>query len=552
MLDESIYPDGDPYAERPSFWRENEARVWAVGVFVVTVVLTVLSFPPHDTPEFAYAFAAPAIFWAYLKPSFKLYAGTMLAAQSVAWFIILGWLHNATWGGLIVLGPLVGIWIGVWYLAVWWAIPRIHPHGPLMRVVAMFGLAGLWVVIEWSRTWLLSGFPWLPLSASQWERALLLQISSYTGAYGVSFVLITFNLGFAAYGHRLLREKHKGLKRRSQEFMAALLLLMFSTFPQLPEMFSQNRQPWVKLSLVQPYVPQSVKWDPAKESEIVDILEELTLNASLDRPDIIMWPEAVTPWAVKGDKYARSFVESLAARTNRPLVLGSIAIEQMGEPDEGWYNGVFSVMPKEGLQSGYYAKRHLVTFGEYVPLRPVMGWLSKFVEIGDDFQTGKDSHPLLVPWAGGAVVMGPLICYEDVYPMLARASVRAGSEVLTVHTNNAWFGEGGASYQHAAHSVLRAVETRRPVVRVSNGGWSGWIDEFGNVRATMRNSEDSIFYRDSQMMKITRDTRWIGYHSFYVRHGDWFVLVCAGLAALARWLIVFVRPPDPPAKPAEA
>ncbi len=542
-----ILPEDDPYAERTSFWRQHESEVWAVGVFIATVVLTVLSFPPYQTPEFAYAFAAPAIFWAYLRPSFRLYAGTMFVAQAVAWWIMLGWLHNVTWGGIVILGPLVGAWVGVWYLAVWWAIPRIHAHAPMMRVLGMLGLAGLWVVIEWSRTWLLSGFPWLPLASSQWERSILLQIASFTGAYGISFVLIFFNLGFAAYGFRLIREKHRGLKRRSAEFMAALMVLMFTTFPLLPEVFNQDREPWLRLSLVQPYVPQTVKWDPAMGRGIINTLEELTLTAAKQQPDIILWPEAVTPWAVKGSKDMRAFVESLSARSKRPIVLGSMAIENFGEETEEWYNAVFAVTPLEGVFTGYYAKRHLVPYGEYVPLRPILGGLlTKFVDVGDDFQAGEDSHPLVIPWSGGSVVLGPLICYEDIYPQLARHSVITGAELLTVHSNTVWFGQGGASIQHVAHSVLRAVETRRPVVRVGNGGWSGWIDEFGNVRETVTDENDNIFFRGTDLVKVSRDKQWIGHTSFYVKHGDWFVLFCAVLVGLARWLIVFVRPPEEP------
>ena len=449
----------------------------------------------------------------------------MLGAQAVAWLIMLGWLHNVTWVGLALLGPLVGVWVGVWYLAVWWAIPRIHRHAPMMRVLGMVGLAGLWVVIEWSRTWLLSGFPWLPLAASQWERSILLQLASFTGAYGISFVLIFFNLGFAAYGFRLIREKHTGLKRRSAEFMAALLVLMFSTFP----------------------LPQTVKWDPAMGKGIINTLEALTLQTARQQPDIILWPEAVTPWAVKGSKDMRAFVESLSARTKRPIVLGSIGIENYGEETEEWYNSVFAVTPREGVFEGYYSKRHLVPYGEYVPLRPILGgMLEKFVDVGGDFHTGEDSHPLVIPWAGGTVVIGPLICYEDIYPQLVRRSVLTGAELLTVHSNTVWFGQGGATYQHVAHSVLRAVETRRPVVRVGNGGWSGWIDEFGNVRDTVTDENGNIFFRGAELVKVSRDTRWIGYTSFYVKHGDWFVLLCAGFVLLARWLVVFIRPPENP------
>lgn len=534
----------DPYAERLSFWRRHEAGVWATAVFVATVVLTVLSFPPFRTPEFAYAFAAPAVFWAYLKPSFRLYAGTMLAAQAVAWIILLWWLHNVTWLGLFLLGPFVGAWVGVWYLAVWWAIPRIHPHTPLFRVLGVVGLAGLWVLIEWSRTWLFGGFPWLPLAASQWQRSIILQIASYTGAYGVSFILILFNLGFAAYGFRLLREKHKGLRKRSPEFMVALLVLMFPSFLLLSEIFSQERKEIARISLVQPFVPQSLKWDPAEGENIVHTLDQLTLKASLDRADLIMWPEAVTPWAVAGDANMRSFVESLSKRANEPLLLGSIAVEHEGQSDEAWYNGVFLVTPQDGLQTGYYAKRHLVPFGEYVPLRPILGWINKFVDVGDDFQPGHDPHPMLVPTRTGLLVVGPLICYEDIYPQLARSSANAGAEILTVHTNNAWFGEGGAASQHAAHSVLRAVETRRPVVRVGNGGWSGWIDEYGNIRSTLTNSAGSIYFRGFGTVTVSRDQHWVGRESFYVRYGDWFVALCAALAVLG-WLILTVGKPPP-------
>jgi len=541
--DPNILPD-DPYAERPSFRRRYAAWFWSAGVFIATVVLTVLSFPPYPTPEFAYAFAAPAIFWAYLKPSFRRYALTLFAAQAVAWTLLLGWLHHVTWAGLLLLGPLVGAWVGVWYLAVWWTMPRLPAHAPLTRVAAIAGLAALWVVIEWSRTWLLGGFSWLPLAASQWQRNINLQVAAYTGAYGVSFILIAFNLGITAYCHRLLKEKQFGLRKRSPEFMLALLVLIFPSFILLTEVYNQQRRELGRFSLVQPYVPQTLKWDATEGPGIVKSLEELTLNAALDRPDVILWPEAVTPWAVRGEATMRSFVESLSARANVPMLLGSIAVESAGAVDETWYNGVFLVTSREGLQPDYYAKRKLVPFGEFVPLRPVLGWLDKFVEVGGDFETGEDSHPLLVPLRRGLTVVGPLICFEDIFPQLARASTLAGAEVLTVHTNNGWFGEGGAAYQHAAHSALRAVETRRPVVRVGNGGWSGWFDEYGNVREVMTDAGGSIYFRGAKMMTVTRDERWAGRESVYVRYGDWFVLACLGLASLGFFLVR--RDPPPP------
>jgi apolipoprotein N-acyltransferase len=146
----------------------------------------------------------------------------------------------------------------------------------------------------------------------------------------------------------------------------------------------------------------------------------------------------------------------------------------------------------------------------------------------------------------GVAVIGPLICYEDTFPQLARSSVRTGADLLTVQTNNGWFGEGGAAYQHAAHSVLRAIETRRPVVRVGNGGWSGWIDEYGNVRDVMTDANGSIYFRGVHTVAVTRDRRWVGRESFYVQHGDWFVLACAGFATFAFSLLRLTPAPKEP------
>ncbi|HTJ78966.1 MAG TPA: apolipoprotein N-acyltransferase [Rariglobus sp.] len=546
----------------PFFWRRHADHLWVAGVFIGTVVLTVLLFPPAHTPEIAYFFAAPALFWAYLRPSFKRYALTTLGAQAVAWTIILGWLHNVTIGGLLLLGPFVGLWVGSWFLAAWWVLPRIIARPALTRIAALAGLAGLWVFIEWTRTWLLGGLPWLPLAASQWQRMAILQIAAFTGAGGVSFILVAMNLGLAAYARQLFFEKHSGLIRRSPEFLAAMFLLLVCVSTQIGPTLDRPRHavPLGRFAFVQPYIPQSLKWDPAEGPGILKVLDSLTLAAGATQPDVILWPEATTPWAVKGDSNMRDWVKQLDHTAGVPLVLGSIAIERgKTEADDTWFNAVFAVDPTTGVQPRYYAKRKLVPFGEFVPLRPLLGWIGKFVPIGDDFGQGTDPTPLVVSIHGRPLALGTLICYEDIFPALARQSVLAGAEVLTVHTNNGWFGTGGAAYQHAANAVLRAVETRRPVLRCGNGGWSGWIDEFGSIRAELTQDQSgkvtsdpliantgTIYFRGTQTAEVSADSRWMGKHSFYVEHGDWFVALCAALAGAA--FLIARTPVIPPVK----
>jgi apolipoprotein N-acyltransferase len=519
----------DPYDPVPTFWERHSASVAPVAAAVLTAFLLVAAFPPHHVPECAYCCLVPGVLWAYMRPRFKPYAWVMFAAQAVGWTINLSWLHPVTWVGMFILGPFVGAWTGLWFLAAWWTMPRMVGKPVPVRLISMLGLAGVWVLIEWSRTWFLGGFPWMPLAATQWERIGVLQIAAYTGAWGVSFVIVAVNVAFAAYVNRLFREGSTGLGRRSQEFLLAMFLLLVCLCVLVQETTHRALYtvPFAGVAFVQPDIPATVKWDQARAPEILGVLQSETQSAGMLHPDLILWPESTTPYALKGgDPAMQRFVEGLAARAKAPMLVGADAIEHVPGHD-AYYNAAFVVDPQLGVQASYYAKRKLVQFGEYVPLRPILGWIGKFAPLGDDdFTPGTDSAPLVVPMDRGAAAFGVLICYEDLFPQLAIDEVRSGADALVVVTNDAWYGEGSAAYQHAAHSVLRAVETRRPVLRCGNAGWSGWIDEFGNIRRFMHDDDGSIYYRGVSLARVTRDQRWI-----------WFVLASACLATLATALL---------------
>ncbi len=538
------------------FWRRHAEWLAAGAVFVLTALLTVLAFPPFDAPECAYVLVAPAALWAYRRPSWKMFSLTVLGANALAWIIVLGWLRHVTWGGLLMLGPFIGGWAGLWFLAARWTLPRLPGRVWPVRVLAVLALAGLWAVNEWGRTWLLSGFPWLPLAASQWQRTAVLQVAAFTGAGGVSFVLVAVGLGLAAWAHRLWFEGVRGLARRSPEFLAAIFLLVVCLTVHVREAMNraQFAVPLARVAFAQPNIPQELKWDNAMADDILRTLETVTRDAAAMRPGLVLWPEATLPLPLNAHAEMRARVEKLARETGAPLVLGSLAVEtEPGENGElrvrSWLNAAFVVDPTAGTQERIYAKRKLVPFGEYVPLRLLLGWIEKIVPVGGDVTPGDSAEPLSVRTAGvdsRPLALGELICYEDIFPALARASALGGADALVVHTNGAWYGEEGMAAQHAAHSVLRAVETRRPVLRDGNAGWSGWIDEFGVTRAVLTRDTGgqistapsvvgSVYFRGAAAADVTRDSRWIGRQSFYAEHGDWFVAVCAGLAC-AGWL----------------
>jgi apolipoprotein N-acyltransferase len=530
----------DPYDPVPTIWDRHRERIAPALVAALTAFLLVVAFPPFHGPEAAYACLVPGIFWAYMRPRLRTYAWTMFAAQSVAWTINLSWLHPVTWAGLLILGPIVGAWTGSWYLAVWWTMRRMVGRPTPVRLVAVLGLAGAWVVVEWTRSWLFGGFPWMPLAATQWEMTSMLQVAAYTGAGGISFVVVAANIGIAAFVNRLFREGEVGLRRRSPELLLALFLILVCLSVHVQETANRGRYTvaFARVAFVQPDIPTAVKWDPAKEPEIIRTLVSTTLAAGATRPDLILWPESTLPWALHGgDPSMRKFVEDVSARAKAPMLIGADAIERPDAKHEAWYNAAYVVDPQLGVQTAYYAKRRLVQFGEYIPLRPLFGWIGKFTPLGSDFSPGKDPSPLVVPMKSGAAAFGVLICYEDLFPALAREEVLSGADALVVLTNDAWYGEGAAAYQHAAHSVLLAAETRRPVLRCGNAGWSGWIDEFGNIRKVMADDQGSVYFRGTSTASVTRDQRWVGRESFYVEHGDWFVLVCACMACVGAALL---------------
>src|ERR1022692_4933197 len=183
-------------------------------------------------------------------------------------------------------------------------MPRMVGRPTPVRLFAMLALAGAWVLVEWTRTWLFGGFPWMPLAATQCEikTRSVLQVAAFTGTGGGSFVVVAANIGLAAFAHRLFREGEVGLRRRSPEFLLALFLLLVCLSIHVQEAVnrSQFTVPFARVAFVQPDIPTAVKWDPAKEPEIIRALVSTTLAAAQTRPDLILWPESTLPWALKG------------------------------------------------------------------------------------------------------------------------------------------------------------------------------------------------------------------------------------------------------------
>jgi apolipoprotein N-acyltransferase len=516
----------------------SKSIIWGLIAGTVSALLWVLSIPPFEFAEAAYIAFVPLLLWLYSRPSWRITLAVGLGTGWISWCAILIWLRHVTYIGTIGLAGILALIFVLWFALARWIVPTLGSRNLLGRLICFLGLAGAWVVLEWTRSWLFWGFPWAPLALSQWQRTVILQFAAWCGAYGVSFILIFFNCCVAhTLYHRIVK--------RAQTFwtgwfspdlylaIGALSGCIYVFFQSLPT--GHSTQELFTAAVVQPYIPPELKWDSTRELENLAILERQTRFIAILDSDLILWPEAATPWPIIGYPQMQAEIEALSRELDRPILMGNLAWKREGDL---WYNGACLVHPQDGLTKDFYIKRELVPFGEFVP--PAFNFIKKIVPIGGNFIPGTDPGLITLQLSEQSIQIGALICYEDSFPRLARESALAGAEVFFVATNNAWYGEEGGAPQHAAHSVLRAIETRRPVMRAGNAGWSGWIDSYGNIRNVLHDATGSVYFRGGGTYTVFQYTQWQDQQSAYTRHGDWFVSLSAILALTA--LLLQVRP----------
>jgi apolipoprotein N-acyltransferase len=241
---------------------------------------------------------------------------------------------------------------------------------------------------------------------------------------------------------------------------------------------------------------------------------------------VVVWPETAVPAFFQRDPQVRPVVLETARQARVDLIFGAPSAENRpqltpgGEPRVVLFNSAY-VVSAEGAVKARYDKQHLVPFGEYVPLSGLLFFVNRLADGIGDFEPGRGMPEVS---AGGARV-GVLICYEAIFPDLARR-VAAGASVLVNITNDAWFGRTAAPWQHLAQAVFRAVELKRPLVRAANTGVSAIVDRSGRVETAL-----GLFTRGTLAARIALPRA--GESTLYARVGDRFAHVCALAAAAA-------------------
>ena len=386
--------------------------------------------------------------------------GLGLMGFGIAWIrISLSQYGNMdAWAADLLMATFV-VWMASYYaLAGWlarWLQPTPSWTGPV------FLLPGLYVLFEWLRGWLFTGFAWLKLGYSQIDGPL----SGYApigGVYGLS--LLTAVSGGLLWG--LIRWPGRGRLAAG----TGLAIIWLGGTALQPVVWTQANGAPFKAAVLQANIPQSVKWDPEAKIGIVQAYWDLTK----EHPDakLIVWPETAVPDFL--DQVREEMIDPMAeiARAKGfEMVLG---IPVLDPTTRAYYNGLLAIGSREDL----YTKRHLVPFGEFLPFKAWLGPLVKMFEIPmSDFSAGKAARPLLKV---GGYTAGASICYEDIFPGEVAQALPEAQFLISV-SNDAWFGDSLAPHQHLEMARMRALETGRDLVRATNTGISAIIDWRGRV-----------------------------------------------------------------------
>ncbi len=386
-------------------------------------------------------------------------------------------------------------------------------------VTSPFVAAALWAALDHLRSFSLTGFPWATLGYAQHRNPLLLGLAAWTAVYGLSFAAALGGAGLARVVER--RAPAAGLAS-----LAGVLLLHALGLLAAPDPIPA--QPALRVAVLQGNVDQGVKWSPAFAERTLAGYEALTRRAAARGARVVVWPETAVPGSLSVEPELALRASALARETGALLVVGSVGIDPADSRSEQaaavrYHDSAFVIDPG-GRILDRYDKTHLVPYGEYVPLRALLGAFLSAVASGmtsGDVSPGEAPRAIpLEPPGGGALTAGIPICYELLFPDLVRRFVAGGAQILFAITNDAWYGRTGAPYQFLAITALRSAETGVWTARAANTGVSAFIDERGRVREQTPIFETGLLVADVPLRSPQAP------RTYYVRHGDVFAWGC--------------------------
>ncbi|WP_167496486.1 apolipoprotein N-acyltransferase [Desulfopila sp. IMCC35006] len=464
-----------------------------------------------------------------------------LSCGLVHFTLLLYWIVTvlSKYGGLHWFLAVPALLLLALYMSLYFALFALLARFILLvfpAAVSVWLLPALWVGVDWLRAVLFTGFPWMDLGYGLFEVPVLVQIADLVGHYGVTFLVVLVNTCLMLI-LRLIVTRKTSVVTYAFVLVPVLCLLggagAYSTnrFAEEQQTSAAPDTPRITVGIVQGNVDQSVKWSPAQQQDTVEnYLRQTQALFVSSHPSLVVWPETALPFYPPSSEYMQ-LLRDMVAGNSFALLTGAPWYEIIDRKEKkvNFFNSALLLQP-DGQYGGKYYKTHLVPFGEYVPLKKFLPFLAPLVEAVGDFRVGRIEHPLTWQQARAGV----LICFESVFPDLSRQWVLAGANMLVNLTNDAWYGKSSAPHHSLAMAVLRAVETRRSLVRSANTGISAFVSPAGTI---LRQSELFVPWAATSEVTLSQEL------TIWARYGYLFAPFCllAGLlggliaAAKRRW-----------------
>lgn len=354
------------------------------------------------------------------------------------------------------------------------------------KIIQPFILASLWIIFEWTQTLTWAGVPWSKLAMSQLSIPQAVQGISLFGSYLISFLIILSG-SFCAVAYIYLRKNKKtaaALCGGAVFFIFTANFICGSVLLGIYDSSYDESRESVKVAAIQGNIGSSDKWGSDKLSHILSALDELSREAANEGAELIIWSETAIPHNINTNISTINFVKKLAIETGAEYLIGTLTNDYDKWNETKSYNSVVYVEADGTAHYGIgepYHKRHLVPFGEFLPLKPLIEFLipplAELTMLDDEIDKGIESR--IHDTKSGKI--GSLICFDSIYEELARKSVIDGAELIAISTNDSWFYDSTAVYQHNKQACLRAIETGRYVVRSGNTGISSIITPTGEI-----------------------------------------------------------------------
>ncbi|NWF98370.1 MAG: apolipoprotein N-acyltransferase [Nitrospirae bacterium] len=488
------------------------------GPAIISGILLVMCFPKPDFYLLAWVAMVPFLISLYNKePKQSFVSGFFLGIPY--FFGTLYWIYYSInhYGGISFSGSIFLVILLCLYLSLYtglfafiFSVAIQNTKLPGLIIAPIF-----WVVIEFIRAYAFTGFPWSSLGYSQYKFLSIIQIADITGIYGISFLIMSLNGAISDI--ILLKKRINNIplfpKYQFYFWLISLVLVFILSIIYGQIRLSQDRAgKTITASIIQGNIEQDKKWDSSYQNEVLSAYKEITLAASLKKPDIIIWPETALPFFFGEDISLTRNIIDFQKNISTNLLFGTIMFKDKKKQPFQLSNSAV-LLNETGKVIFTYDKIHMVPFGEYVPLRNILFFIDKLVTGIGDYTPGK-SYIKAKSSSGNFAV---LICYEIIFPGLVRKFFTDKGDYIVNITNDAWFGKTSGPYQHFSMAVFRAIENRKPVLRAANTGISGFIDSNGRILY-----KTNLFEKTFLVEKIKTDCT----KSFYSKYGDLFSYFC--------------------------